>query len=80
MSSSLSNLADNLKSCLKFIKIKDKFLKFNCSNWNKSYEIEFDKGLTKRFGNTYEFSNKNINKFCLMLRQDVHPYEYTNSC
>ena len=69
MSSSLSSLADiladNLKSCLKLKKIKDKFLKLNCSHWNKNYEIELDKDLTKRFGNTYDFCNKELTNFVL---------------
>ena len=31
------------------------------------------KKLTKRFKNTYEFCNKDINKFILLLRKGVYP-------
>ena len=36
-------------------------------------------GLVKKFPNTYEFCNGNINKFILLLRKAVYPYEYTYS-
>ena len=29
----------------------------------------------KRFKNTFTFSNKDINKFILLLRKDVYPYD-----
>ena len=35
--------------------------------------------LIKRFSNTYEFCNGGINKFILILRKGVYPYEYINS-
>ena len=80
------NLAEGLhndkckicKSCLEYIKIKDKFLIFNCSHCNRNYENQFDKDLTKRFGKTYEFCQKEVNKFYLMLRKGVYPYKYMN--
>ena len=36
----------------------------------------FNKDLIKRFANTYEFCNENINKFILLLRKGVFLYEY----
>ena len=36
-------------------------------------------GLIKRFANTYEFCNGGINKFILLLRKGVSPYEYMAS-
>ena len=35
--------------------------------------------LIKRFYNTYQVSNNDINKFKLLLRKGVYPYEYTDS-
>ena len=36
-------------------------------------------GLSKRFPNVYQFCNRNINKFILLLRKDVYSYEYMGS-
>ena len=36
-------------------------------------------GLIKKFPNTYEFCNGDINKFILLLRKGVYPYEYMDS-
>ena len=32
--------------------------------------------MIKRFTNIYEFCNRDINKFILLLRKGVYPYEY----
>ena len=36
-------------------------------------------GLIKKFSNTHKFCNKDINKFILLLRKGVYPYEYMAS-
>ena len=36
-------------------------------------------GLIKKFPNIYQFSNGDINKFVLLLRKGVYPFEYMNS-
>ena len=91
MSSSLSNLFDTLseelhsrkctdcKSCLDFMSVKDEQLIFRCFECKKNYNKDFDKELIKRFKNIYEFCNKKINKFILLLRTGVYPYEYMDS-
>ena len=88
MSSSLSNLADNLseglhndrcigcKSYLDYITTKDEQLIFRCFECKKNCKEEFNKEVIKRFANIYEFSSGDINKFILLLRKDVYPYEY----
>lgn len=43
------------KSGLEYIPAKDSTITFKCVNYNKSYEEEFDDGLTKRSKNTYVF-------------------------
>ena len=35
--------------------------------------------MLKRFANIYEFGNKDINKFILILRKGVYPYEDMDS-
>ena len=48
--------------------------KFFCCN--KNYQQKFDEMLKERFFNTYTFSNHNNNKFILLSRKGVCPYEY----
>ena len=36
-------------------------------------------GLIKNFPNIHQFCNEDINKFVLLLRKDVYPYEYMDS-
>ena len=91
MSSSLSNLVDNLceglhcdkwidcKSYLDYMSVKDDQLIFRCFNCKNNYNIDFNKELIKRFTNICEFCNEGINKFILLLRKDVYSYEYMDS-
>ena len=52
---------------------------FNFPRCNKNHKKHFNKDLTERFANTLEFCEGDINKFCLMLRKSVYPYEYMDS-
>ena len=91
MSSSLSNLVDNLsegfhndrciacKSCLDYMTTKDEQLIFRCFEYKKNYEKGFNKELIKRFANIYEFCNEDINKLIMLLRKGVYRYEYMDS-
>ena len=36
-------------------------------------------GLVKKFPNTYKCCNNDINKFILLLRKGVYPYEFMDS-
>ena len=47
-----------------------------CLSCNKSYSNKIDEELKKPFRNTFKFTNNNINKFILLLRKEVYPYEY----
>ena len=91
MSSSLLKLVDNLSegihsnkcidcnSCLDYIKIKNEKLLLKCFNCHSYYKKKFNKELIKKFKNTYSFCNSDLNKFILLLRKGVYPYEYMDS-
>ena len=91
MSSSQSNLVDNLseglhnykrtncKSCLDYKSTKNNQLVFKCIKCSKNHKKHFNKDLIKRFENTYEFGDREINKFILLLRKGFYPYEYMDS-
>ena len=104
MTSSLSNLVNNLsegihrikckfghddKKCetcrinykycdcfLEHTNSKDKLIEYTCLCYNKNHQLKFNEKLRERFFNTYKFSNHDNNKFILLLRKDVYPYEY----
>ena len=50
-----------------------------CFNCNAYYKKKFNKDLIKNFKNTYSFCNNDLNKFILLLRKGVYPYEYMDS-
>ena len=51
----------------------------NCFNCNIYYKKKFNKDLIKKLKNTYSFCNNDLNKFVLLLRKGVYPYEYMDS-
>ena len=91
MSTSLSNLVNNVsegvhndkctncKSGLDYMTTKDEQLIFRCFRCKKNYEKDFNKELIQRFANIYEFCYGDLNKFILLLRKGVYPYEYMDS-
>ena len=58
--------------------IKSNLLIFQCLECNKNYKKGY-KELIRTFANTYEFCNGDTNKFILLLRKGVYPYEYMDS-
>ena len=50
--------------------------KYKGLSCNNNYSNKIDEKLKKRFKNTFEISNNDINKFILFLRKVVYPYEF----
>ena len=57
----------------------DEKLIFICYSCKKNYEKDFNKELIERFANIYKFCNGDLNKFILLLRKGIYPYEYMYS-
>ena len=86
MTASLSKLVDNLsnglhsKKCtdcgldLEYMIAKDDILTFRYFKCKKNCKLDFDKELS-----VYHFCKGDINKFILLLRKGVYPYEYMHS-
>ena len=76
------------KSNLDYIKItakpssserKNEKLILECYNCKQRYRKKFNKELIKRFASTYEFCNNDLNKFVLLLKKGVYPFEYADT-
>ena len=95
MSTSPSSLVDNLseiykkeckgckerrkiKSVCNVIGLKNNKLNYKCKECKKRW-LKPVNGLIKNFPNVNQFCNGDINKFILLLRKGVYPYEYMDS-
>ena len=54
---------------------KDHKLIFHCLKRKMNYDKNKKNELIKRLANTYTFCNGDINKFLLLLRKVIYPYE-----
>ena len=95
MSTSLSNLVDNVsgvydkecKKCMErkkirlnceYIGFKNGRLNHKCKECKKSWTKIANESI-KNFPTLYKFCNGDLNKFFLLLRKGIYPYEYIDS-
>ena len=95
MSTSLSNLVDNVsgvydkecKECMErkkirlnceYIGFKNGRLNHKCKECKKSWTKIANESI-KNFPTLYKFCNGDLNKFFLLLRKSIYPYEYMDS-
>ena len=67
-----------IRSECEFTGLKDNRLKYKCKECN-DISVKSVDDLKEKFPRTYKFCNGNLNKFILLLRKGVYPYEYMNS-
>ena len=64
----------NVKICNSFLEyesVKDNLIKYECLSCNKYSLNKTDEESKKRFKNTFNFFNNDINKFSLLLTKGV---------
>ena len=61
---------------LEYTNFKVDLIEYKCLFCNRNYQHKIDKKLKERFTNIYRFSKHDNNKFILLLRKGVYPYEY----
>ena len=69
---------EKINSECKFDGIKGNRLTYK---WRECREIRYDSitRLIKKLPSIYQFCNGDLNKFILLLRKDVYPYEFMDS-
>ena len=67
-----------IKSESGFIGVKNNKLLYKCKKCKKRW-LKSVNGLIKKFPNAHKVCDGNANKFILLLRKGVYPYEYMNS-
>ena len=77
----VNNLAEGIQktkcNCFfEYESVNDSLTKYMCLFCNKYYLNKIGEKLKKWVKNTFRFSKNDINKFILLLKKGVYPYEY----
>ena len=67
-----------IKSNNEFVGFKNGRLNYKCKECKKSYTKVANESI-KNFPTLYKFCNGDLNKFFLLLRKGIYPYEYMDS-
>ena len=68
----------NIKSECDFIGLKNNRLNYRCKECKRTSTKSMNK-LIEKFPSIYQFFDGDLNKFALLLRKAVYPYEYMDS-
>ena len=74
--SSIEKITINSKCC--FVGLNNNRFIYKCKERKEEWERPLNK-LIESFPSMYQFCNGNLNKFDMLLRKGVYPYEYVDS-
>lgn len=60
---------EKCKSGNEYATVKDSTFTFKCLDYNKNYQKGFHEGKTKKFKNTFQFCDWDINKICVICEK-----------
>ena len=69
---------NTIKSECDFIEFKNNTLNYKCKEGGKRCFKSVNR-LIKKFPIVYQFCKEDLNKFVLLLRKGVYPYEYMDT-
>ena len=61
-----------------FVRLKDNRLTYKCKECKEEWKRPINE-LIENFSSVYHFCNCDLNKFILLLRKGLYPYEYMDS-
>ena len=67
------------KGKCEFIGFKNDRLHYRCKECKKKTCNKLKDGLIKKFSRIYKFCDSDLNKFVLLVRNTIYPYEYMDS-